>query len=86
MVVGHLPMENSRVIKYIYDRGVRVYTILTSTHCCISSLVQGGFDIPGCVEVHVLATVKYKEPTKIYETCVDTLLPARGDPHCRVLY
>ena len=73
-------MENSRVIKYIYDRGVRVYTILTSTHCCISSLVQGGFDIPGCVEVHVLATVKNKEPTKIYERVL-TLYYQREETH-----
>ena len=67
-------------------RGGRFYTILTSTNYCISSLVQGRFDIPGCVEVHVPATVKNKEPMKIYETCVDALLPARGDPNCQVLY
>ena len=29
--VGHLPMENSRAIKFILDRGARVFATLTST-------------------------------------------------------
>jgi len=49
--VGHLPMENSRVTKYILDRGARVYAVLTSTNYCVSPLVQGGLEIPCRVEI-----------------------------------
>ena len=40
--VGHLPMENSRAIKFLLDRGARVNAVLTSTNYCVSPLVQGG--------------------------------------------
>ena len=72
-MVGHLPMENSRVTKYILDRGAQVYAILTSTNYCVSPLVQGGLEIPCRVEVHFPSTVKNRELVKIYETFVDTL-------------
>ena len=73
MVVGHLPMENLSVTKNIFDRGARVYAILTSTNYCISSLVQGGLEILCRIEIHMPATVKNKELMKIHKTYVDTL-------------
>ena len=42
MIVGHLPMENSRVTKFILNRGARVYPVLKSANYCKSPLVQGG--------------------------------------------
>ena len=81
MIVGHLPMENSRVTKYILDRGARVYAIVTSTNYCVSPLVQGGLQIPCRVEIHMPATVKTKELMKIYETYVDTLYYQRKETH-----
>ena len=44
--VGHLPMENSRAIKFLLDRGARVFATLTATNYCVSPLVQGGLEIP----------------------------------------
>ena len=73
MIVGHLPMKNSRVTKFILDRGARVYAILTSTNYCKSSLVQEGLEIPCHIEIHMFSTVKNKELVQIYETFVDTL-------------
>ena len=49
-IVGHLPMEVSRVIKYLIDRGAEVTAQLTSTNYPRSSLIQGGLEIP-CVVV-----------------------------------
>ena len=71
--VGHPPMENSRATKYILDRGARVYAVLTSTKYCVSSLVQGGLEIPCRVEIHMPSTVKNRELIGIYEKYVDTL-------------
>ena len=49
-IVGHLPMEVSRVIKYLIDRGAEVTAQLTSTNYRRSPLIQGGLEIP-CVVV-----------------------------------
>ena len=59
--VGHLPMENSQVTKYILDREARVYDVLTSNSYCVSSLVQGGLEIPCRVEIHMASTVENRE-------------------------
>ena len=71
--VGHLPIDNSRVTKYILDRDARVYAVLTSTNYCVSPLVQGGLEIPCRVEIHMPSTVKNRELIGIYEKYVDTL-------------
>ena len=34
--VGHLPLENSRAIKFLFDRGARVFATLTSTNYCLN--------------------------------------------------
>ena len=49
-IVGHLPLEVSRVIKYLIDRGAEVTAQLTSTNYQRSPLIQGGLEIP-CVVV-----------------------------------
>ena len=49
-IVGHLPVEVSRVIKYLIDRGAEVTAQLTSTNYQRSPLIQGGLEIP-CVVV-----------------------------------
>ena len=82
MVAGHLPMGNSRLTKYILNRGVRVYAIPTSTNYCVSPLVQGGVEISCRIEIHVPATVnKKKELMKICERYVDTLCYQREETH-----
>ena len=77
--VGHQPMENSRVTKYILDRGAHEYAVLTSTNYCVSPLVQGGLEIPCHVEIHMPSTVKYRELIRIYEKYVDTLYYRRDE-------
>ena len=65
--VGHLPMENSQVTKYILDRGAHVYAVLTSTNYCVWPLVQGDLEIPCRIEIHMPSTVKNRELIRIYE-------------------
>ena len=48
--VGHLPLEISRVTKFLLDRGAEIRVKLTETHYRRSPLVQGGLEIP-CVLV-----------------------------------
>ena len=56
--VGHLPLENSRATKFLFDSVASVLPILTSTNCCGSPLVQGRLEIPCLVEIHMSPTVK----------------------------
>lgn len=46
MVVDHLPMENSWIIKCVFDRGAQVYAILACTNYCVLPLIQRGCEIP----------------------------------------
>ena len=84
--VGHLPMENSRAIKFILDRGARVFATLTSTNYCVSPLVQDGLEIPCRVEIFMLPTVKNKELIDIFQKkCGCPLLWKRRFKHGRIL-
>ena len=67
-IVGHLPIEISRALKYLMDRGVAFTVQLTSTNYRRSPLIQGGLEIPAKVIVTMSGTVhshllleKYKE-------------------------
>ena len=53
-IVGHLPMEISRVTKFSLDRGANVSAKLMSTHYKRSPLVQGGIEIPCVVTLWTL--------------------------------
>ena len=55
--VGHLPMEISRVTKFLLDKGANVSEKLTSTHYKRSPLVQGGIKIPCVITVSIPGTV-----------------------------
>ena len=43
--VGHLPMELSRITKFLIDRGTKVEAQLSSTSYRRSPLIQGGLEI-----------------------------------------
>ena len=45
-IVGHLPMEISRITKYLLDRGARIDAKLSETNYRRSPLVQGGLQTP----------------------------------------
>ena len=50
-IVGHLPMEISRITKFLLDRGFAASLTLTSMHYRRSPLVQGGLEIPCKVRI-----------------------------------
>ena len=67
-IVGHMPMELSRVTKFLIERGANVSLKLTSTNYRRSPLVQGGLEIPCLVTVTMSGTIinqlimeKYKQ-------------------------
>lgn len=49
-VVGHLPLEVSRISKFLLDRGAEITAQLITTNYRRSPLVQGGLEIP-CIVV-----------------------------------
>ena len=81
MLVGHLPMENSDVTKYILDRGAQFDSIPIFTNYCVSPLGQEGLKIPCYIKIHMRANVKRKELMKTYKTYIDTLYYQRQETH-----
>ena len=50
-IVGHLPLEISRVVKHLIDRGAVVCARVTNDRYRVSPLIQGGLEIPCAVTV-----------------------------------
>ena len=50
-VVGHRPVEISRITKFILQRGARVQATVTGKHYRRSPLIQGGLEVPCLVTV-----------------------------------
>ena len=73
LIVGHLPIEISLVIKFLLDRGANVSAKLTSTHYRRSPLVQGGIEIPCVVTVSMPGTVTNQLLMERYKQFVETL-------------
>ena len=55
-IVGHLPIEVSRLTKFLLDRGATVTATLTSKSYRRSPLVQGGLEIPCLVQAKMIGT------------------------------
>ena len=72
-IVGHLPMEISRVPKFLLDAGANVSAKLTSTHYRRSPLVQSGIEIPCVVTVSMPGTVINQLLMERYKQLVETL-------------
>ena len=72
-IVGHQPMEISRVTKFLLDRGANVSAKLTSTHYRRSPLVQGGIEIPCVVTVSMPGSVINQLLMEKYKQLVETL-------------
>ena len=68
-IVGHLPMEISRITKYILDRGAIVTAEVTSNHYRGSPLIQGGMEVPCRVDVNIHPTFNLRV-LKSYEDLV----------------
>ena len=52
-VVGHLPMEISRITKFILQRGARVQATVTGKHYRRSPLIQGGLEV-SCLAIFAM--------------------------------
>ena len=70
-IVGHLPMEISRVTKFLLETGANVYGELTSAHDRRSPLVQGG--IPCVATVSMPSTVTNQLLMERYKQLAETL-------------
>ena len=79
VTIGHLPTQNSRAIKFLLDRGARVFATLTSANYCVSPLVQGGLEMPWKVEIFMSPTVKNNELIDVIQKYVDVLYYKRED-------
>ena len=71
--VGHLPMEISRITKFLIDRGARIQATLTSTHYRRSPLVRGGLEIPCEITVQITNGDHRKELLERYEILLNDL-------------
>ena len=65
-IVGPLPMELSRISKFILDRGDKIEVKLCKTHYRRSLLVQGGLVIPCDLLIRMPSTKKSAELLKKY--------------------
>ena len=60
-IARHLPLEISRLTKFLLDLGATITAALSSTHYRRSPLVQGGLEIPCVVTAKLIGTKKNKE-------------------------
>ena len=65
-IVSHLPMELSRISKFMLDRGAKIEVKLRETHYRRSPLVQGGLEIPCDLVIRIANTMKTAELLKKY--------------------
>ena len=80
-IVGHLPMENSRAIKYLINRGARIIVEPTSLKYYVSPLVQGGLEIMGRVKIFLPRTKKNKELVKIFQSLIEPNIYPRSEDY-----
>ena len=74
-IVGHLPMELSRISKFILDRGAKIEVKLRETHYRRSPVVRGGLEIPCDLVIRMPNTMKsaelLKKYLKLFENCYE---------------
>ena len=72
-IVGHFPMELSRISKFIQDQGAKIEVKLQETHYDHSPFVQEGLEIPFDLVIGMPNTVKsaelLKKYLKLFENC-----------------
>ena len=71
--VGHLPMEISRISKFLMDRGAIFQARLTSTHYCRSPLVRGRIEISYEITIRMPPNSCTKELLEKYDTLLNDL-------------
>ena len=72
-IVGHFPIELSRISKFILDQGAKIEVKLWETHYHYSPLVHGGLEIPFDLVIRIPNTIKstelLKKYLKLFENC-----------------
>ena len=71
--VGLLPMEISRISKFLMDRGAIFQARLTSTHYRRSPLVRGGLEIPCEITIRMPSNRCTKELLEKYDSLLNDL-------------
>ena len=71
--VGHLPMEISRITKYIIDRGPQVEVKALGRHYRRNPLVQGGLEVPCRIKITMLGSIVNHLLLVRYETLLKDL-------------
>ena len=56
-IVGHLPMEISRITKFIINRGAQVAVKICGRHYRRSPLVQGGLEVPCEIKITMVRSI-----------------------------
>ena len=56
-IVGHLPVEISRITKFIIDRGAQVAVKICGRHYRRSPLVQGGLEVPCEIKITMIGSI-----------------------------
>ena len=56
-IIGHLPMETSRITKFIIDRGAQVAVKIRGRHYRRSPLVQGGLKVPCWIKIAMVGSI-----------------------------
>ena len=56
-IVGHLPMEISRITKFIIDRGAQVAVKICGRHYRRSPLIQGGLEVPCEIKITMVGSI-----------------------------
>ena len=71
--VGHLPMEISRITKYIIDQGSQVEVKVLGRHYRRSPLVQAGLEVPCRIKITMLGSIVNHLLLVRYETLLKDL-------------
>ena len=71
-IVEHVPMEISRITKFLLDRGARIEATLRSIQYRRSPLVQGDLEIPCTVKVSMVPTQLSKKLVNLYRELVES--------------
>lgn len=56
-IKGHLPLEISRITKFLLDRGAEVAIAITGRHYRRSPLVQGGLEVPCQIKITMVGSI-----------------------------
>ena len=56
-IAGHLPMEISRITKFIIDRGAQVPVKIRGGHYKRGPLIQGGLEVPCDIKITMVGSI-----------------------------